>query len=316
MLLFYFESLPRVFCHLPCVFCHLVLQFPDYYICSSRGIKISLCDELVNNIISFLSPSDLRKMTCVSKKHGVIIKFVAMKLSITKCDANIRQSIIQNESSAVSLYEKLLQGPCIPKLFHRRAGKGVNYSPLNGVRNASSLTHNGLNQGIGAAISHEIMSDGKHFTSVNFNGRTNTQVMAEIGVMRPLSLQRWTELRYGWNFIYRDRNIFRQMNGDRSNKWGGNMDMCSFDCLAGQCRWSNWREDETPFCKGTDIYTPHTHNSIDLLLDLDVGTLSYYSNQTFRGILKSGLKGEYVWFISLWSMNLVTETFSMRCSVF
>ena len=113
--------------------------------------------------------------------------------------------------------------------------------------------------------------------------------MAEIGVMRPLSIQRWAELRYGWNFIYRDRDIIRQMNGDRSNKWGGNVDMCLFDCLAGQCRWSNWRGYEKLFRKGTDIYTPHTHDSIDLLLDLDVGTLSYYSNQTFRGILKSGL---------------------------
>ena len=68
--------------------------------------------------------------------------------------------------------------------------------------------------------------------------------------------------------------------------------------------------------KGTDIYTPHTHGSIDLLLDLDVGTLSYCSNQTFRGILKSGLEVEYVWFISISSMNLVTKTFSMRYSVF
>ena len=191
------------------------------------------------------------------------MKFVAMKLSITKCDANIRQSIIQNESSAVSLYEKLLQGQCIPKLFHRRAGKWVIYSTLNGVKNTLSLTHNGLNQGIGAVISHWIMNDGKTFILVNVNGQTNTQVMAEIGVMQPLSIQRWAKLRYRWNFIYQDRNITRQMNGNRSNRWDGNMDMCLFYCLAVQCWWSYWRGDETPFHKGTDIYTPHTHDSID-----------------------------------------------------
>ena len=41
------------------------------------------------------------------------------------------------------------------------------------------------------------------------------------------------------------------------------------------------------------------HDSIDLLLDLNARTLLYYSNQTFHGVLKNSLKGEYVWFLSL-----------------
>ena len=86
-----------------------------------------------------------------------------MRLSIDKSDANIWECIIQNESSCVTLYGKNLQGPCIPKLLHKRAGKGVIYSTLNGVGNASSLTHDGLSQGTGAAILHEIMTDGKTF---------------------------------------------------------------------------------------------------------------------------------------------------------
>ena len=92
-----------------------------------------------------------------------------------------------------------------------------------------SLTHNGLSHGTGAAISHEIMNDGKHFISVNFDGRPNTQVlMAKFGVMRPLSIQKWEEMRNGQSFIHQDRNIIRKMNGDRSNKWCENVDMCSF----------------------------------------------------------------------------------------
>ena len=118
------------------------------------------------------------------------------------------------------------------------------------------------------------------------------------------------------SFIHRDRDRISEMNGDRSDKWGEDVDVCLFNCNAGICAWSNWRNDERSYERSSDIYVPHTQNSLDLILDLNALTLSYYSNQTFRRLLKNGLEGKYVWFLSLRSSPLNTSPFHIKCSAF
>ena len=61
----------------------------------------------------------------------------------------------------------------------------------------------------------------------------------------------------GESFIHLDKDRITTMNSGRSDKWDGDMDMCSFSCNTGVCDWNNWRNatkaDEDSF----DTYDPH-----------------------------------------------------------
>ena len=46
--------------------------------------------------------------------------------------------------------------------------------------------------------------------------------------------------------------------------------------------------------------------TIGLLLDLDEGTLSVFKNGRRLGVMKDGLGGEYVWFVSVFSACLIS----------
>ena len=61
------------------------------------------------------------------------------------------------------------------------------YGNLECAPNGSYFTHRG-SHGQGAAISHEIMNGGKHFISIKTDGLSTNAILAEVGVMRPLSI--------------------------------------------------------------------------------------------------------------------------------
>ena len=100
-------------------------------------------DENVEYIVSFLSPSDLRILPCVSRKHVVTVKSSVTELC--KCyDPDILQSIIQNGSGDISLYGKVLQGPYQPKFFTPIVSREVIYSSLQGAVNSLCFTLGGF----------------------------------------------------------------------------------------------------------------------------------------------------------------------------
>ena len=67
------------------------------------------------------------------------------------------------------------------------------------------------------------------------------------------------------------------MNSDWSDRWG--VDVSLFEFLTGQYRWSNWRGDERAiYGESVEIYAPHTKDSIYLIIDMNAGTLSFYSD--------------------------------------
>ena len=143
-------------------------------------------------IIPFLCPSDLCKMSCVSKNHSMMVITAAMELSRVVIQMFCSPSCKVGQVNA-SLYEKVLQGPCQPKTFHRCVGRGVIYGNLEGAPNGSCFTSRG-SHGHGAAISHEIMNGGKYFILMKIDGLVTNAIMAEVGVMCPLFINTWADI--------------------------------------------------------------------------------------------------------------------------
>ena len=83
------------------------------------------------------------------------------------------------------------------------------------------------------------MNFGKHLISIKFAGLGTGNIMDVAGVMRPLSIQKWTEMYDGRSFMHRDIDRILKNNGDRSDRWSGDVDVCLFMCNRGHCYWSN-----------------------------------------------------------------------------
>ena len=73
------------------------------------------------------------------------------------------------------------------------------------------------------------------------------------------------------------------------------MDFCCFH-VDGLCFYTNWEEATNRRChwEGVDDYDK-TIDTLGMLLDLDIGTLSVYQNGRKVGTLKDGLAGVYCW---------------------
>ena len=166
----------------------------------------------------------------------------------------------------------------------------------------------------GAAIPHGIMNGCKHFISIKIDGLTTNVIVAEVEVMSPLSINTWADITDRRSFNHLRREVISRMDCGRSDKWEG----CMFVLVPhGIMSMEQLEGDETTiYGKSAEIYASHTRDSKDLLLYLNAGTLSYYSNQSYRGLLKNGLEGEYGWFLSLYSEVHMYTPFLMECSAF
>ena len=70
--------------------------------------------------------------------------------------------------------------------------------------------------------------------------------------------------------------------------------------MSGKRFWTNWNNDYySSDWQGSEELTES--GTIGLLLDLNEGTLSVFKNGRRLGVMKDGLGGEYVWFVSVYS---------------
>jgi len=155
-----------------------------------------------------------------------------------------------------------------------------------------------------------VMRGGRHF--VEFAIAADEQGMipfVHLGVIRPVSLINGIDLDNDWRGSVYPINVSSSYNlalsqklrSLRTGKWGdSNVHCCTYHCYSGRCFWTDWNIE-----KGDSKWQGHEvlreSGTVGLLLDLHEGTLSAFKNGRRLGVMKDGLGGEYVWFVSVYA---------------
>ena len=93
----------------------------------------------------------------------------------------------------------------------------------------------------------------------------------------------------------------------RDNKRARPQSSATLDfCGSGSCYWTNWNNGKGVSSDWQGREGLRGSGTIGLLLDLDEGTLSVFKNGRRLGVMKDGLGGEYVWFVSVYSVCTIS----------
>jgi len=207
------------------------------------------------------------------------------------------------------VYNRVMEGPRARLNIPQIVGSGLTHPDVDNLSCVSCDGYRNIRcearSSAGAAMSTHVMSCGKHFASFKVTGQTHDSgVLTEIGVMRPISENAWLRISPpGIRFNHKSSRMRPLLNGERTNHWRGNVDICYLGCLSACCFWGDWSSHLNTYNIENVNHVPHHADFIGLLLDLDNGMLTYYSrecnkmNWNFRGVLKKGLIGEYAWVV-------------------
>ena len=178
----------------------------------------------------------------------------------------------------------------------------------------ASVTHTGYYYS--TAMSGHAMRGGKHF--VEFTAINEENAYINLGVIRPVSLTNAIYLEADWqgavhpvkaSSSYKPA-LAGKLRSQRTAKWGGsNIHCCAYYCYNGYCFWTDWDNGE-----GRSEWQGREggeYGTVGLLLDLNEGTLSAFKNGRLLGVMKDGLGGEYVWFVSVYSPCTISMSISM-----
>ena len=162
--------------------------------------------------------------------------------------------------------------------------------------------------GISTAMSGHAMRGGRHF--VEFTTASDGSLPpVYLGVIRPVSLINGIDLEAKWRGSVHPvlvsssfkPAVSEKLRSQRTAKWGDNsINCCTYFCNNGSCFWTDWSNE-----RGSSGWQGHEgltgSGTIGLLLDLDEGTLTVFMNGRQLGVMKDGLGGEYVWFVSVFA---------------
>ena len=170
---------------------------------------------------------------------------------------------------------------------------------------------NGEHRGRSTAWSGHVMRGGKHFAE--FEITNDEQSLIYLGVIRPVSLANEINLKHDWKLSVDPVNITGERHGSamfiseklrsqKTAKWGdSNIHCCAYSCgdeYHGLYSWTDWTTRDTHLVPWEGREGLEGKGSIELLLDLDEGTLSVYKNGRHLGVMGEGLEGEYCWFVT------------------
>ncbi|EJK56560.1 hypothetical protein THAOC_23532 [Thalassiosira oceanica] len=150
--------------------------------------------------------------------------------------------------------------------------------------------------GVSSAIcGNHVMRAGKHWATFVCDQSLLAGSLS-VGVIRPLP---------GWE----DHRVFRVLEEfhpanpilwevlrrERTSRWEGDVHFCQF-YLSGECYYTEWEgfQIQRSYWEGVNDYDAKI-DTLGMLLDLNIGTLSVYQNGQRVGILKDGLAGVYCW---------------------
>lgn len=174
----------------------------------------------------------------------------------------------------------------------------VNAKYLN-EEDKTCVLHSGVG-GWATAISNNILRTGKHYVTFE-----TYNMSVQIGVMRP---GKATSNANGLPTSPEFYQNFTERLGQGGEHVVDNNSIrcCILDTIKGWCVSSNWYDD-TPVSESWEGFERTLgNNNLGMLLDLDEGTLSVYTNGRKLGVMKSGLVGPYCWMVSLFKGEEVT----------
>ena len=209
-----------------------------------------------------------------------------------------------DDESDIGLYRalELLRRPL---RFDKIVGCG--FTPR---KRPSSLVKSIDSDGWSTAMSEHVMRGGRHFAE--FEITNDEQNLIYLGVIRPVSLSDRIDLESDWALSvdpvsvtgeHNESIISEKLKSQRTAKWGNsNVHCCAYSCgdgFNGICSWTDWSNGATLSVAWEGREGLEGNGSIELLLDLDDGTLSVYKNGRSLGVMKEGLDGEYCWFVTV-----------------
>ena len=288
----------------------------------ARLLPSATLDTLDNDLLircaSYLDADGLAQLGRTSARFGIPQAGQQRSLANEAARQLFRQSATDEERGCLPKYgdesdiglcralEQLRQ----PLRFDELAGYG--FGPQE---NPASVTHIYLDEWCTALSGHHVMRGGRHF--VQFTVTLNEEdACFNMGVIRPVSLANGIDLLADWEGIVnpvtvsssRKPSLAAKLRSQRTTRWGDSeVHCCAYRCDYGYRSLTNW---ETP----SDVSEWQGHEeltgngTIGLLLDLDAGTLSVFKNGRRLGVMKDGLSGEYVWFVSVFSACTISLT--------
>ena len=151
------------------------------------------------------------------------------------------------------------------------------------------------------AISNNIMKTGKNYVSFIINRQLSCHLW--LGVIRPgKATSNASGLPIDKNFY---QNFSQRLgNGEHHDD---SVHCCMYATHNGVCHSSIWTTNDRRYDKweGSECIMS-SGDILELLLDLDEGTLSVYKNGRKLGVMKRGLAGEYCWIASMWNGTSVS----------
>ena len=283
-------------------------------------------------VVSFLEARDLVMLERINRRFGSkqahedqhvsLVAHAARCIFFDNATVNERNALprYSNESDILMLchLDSLREQLRFPQLI----GANISYS-LAGAK--SSVTMNGTNWC--SATSSYVMRAGKHTATFIISSEdsedtadetTNMRSEVFVGITRQVSkLETLALQRYNPVFIGSSQKPFgicgQELLNERTDNWGLSQIHCyAYNCDNGNCMWSDWEKRSFRGDAGWDGAGEllRVDGAIGLVLDLNLGNLTVVKNGVQLGVMKSGLSGEYSWFVSC-----RTPIFGSSCTV-
>ena len=270
----------------------------------------TLDNDLLIRCASYLDADGLAQLGRTSAQFGIPQADQRRSLVNEAAHQRFRQSATDEEKSRLPKYgdesdvglcralEQLRQ----PLRFDELAGEG--FGPQE---NPASVTRKGNGSGsiTLTAMSGHTMRGGRHFVEFTLT-KNEGEPLIDLGVIRPVSLTNGIDVKADWRgSVYPVKvsarhkpAVAEKLRSQRTAKWGGsNVHYCAYYCYNGYCFWTDWNNDYN-----SSDWQGHEglagSGTVGLLLDLNEGTLSVFKNGRRLGVMKDGLGGEYVWFVT------------------
>ena len=265
---------------------------------SCMGESVLFNSDSLFKIASYLPAEGLLNLALTCRRFGIApLSHSDVDDSISLIEETARR-IVQDDATeeqmaALPDYEgdnwlskyNFLQSLRVPLTFDQLVGQQIEY-----VEGNKSCVTNNARFDLATAFSNNIMMAGKHYVSFECHGDGLL-----LGVMRPgEAMQSATSNPLSPGFF----NHFTQRKG--SLPYNNTVNCCMCSSYSGYCYSSDWAEgnsDRRDAWDGMERFSSPC--KIEMLLDLDEGTLSVYHNGRKLGVMKRGLAGQYCWVVSL-----------------
>ena len=280
----------------------------------ARLLPTSTIDALENDLLircaSYLDADGLAQLGRTSARFGIPQAGQQRSFANEAARQQFREIATDEERKCLPKYaDESNVGLCralellrLPLRFDKLVGDGF----FSHQEHPACVTYTGI--GWSTAMSGRVMRGGRHFVEFAISHDEQSNLNIFVGVVRPVSLTNGIDMEADWQGkvfpMYVSSSyapaVAEKLRSQTTAKWGvGNVHCCAFFCGSGYRRWTDWGSNDSSQWRGLEGLGES--GTVGLLLDLDEGTLTVFKNGRRLGVMKDGLGGEYIWFVSVYS---------------